>query len=443
MHTVLTLTLALALAVAAAPSQTVPSPEISPDPAPSTTTPAPATVPPPSETPLPDRLRVVLITLGPGTAVWERFGHNALWIHDPTAGTDIAYHYGLFDMAEEGFLLNFLQGRMFYSIGANDALRLLEHYRRVGRDAYVQELRLTQHEIRELQTFLEWNLQPENRVYRYDYFRDNCSTRIRDALDRVLDGALRETLDSIPSPLTFRAQAVALTAEDVLLTTGMDLGLGPLADKPISRWDLAFIPMRLRDDLRRVAVWQPGDSIPLVASNRHLPAFRAEETPAVPPGETSPPHRALWHLLVGLAIGAVFAGAGRLAGRNATAARVAARGVIGLGGGAWGLVAGVLGLVLLGLWTLTDHEFGWRNENLLQANPLALALMVLAPLAAIRGSRMATRLAAILAALSAAGLLLHFLPVTPQANLPIIALALPIHLGVYYALRQFDRTPGT
>ena len=95
-----------------------------------------------------DSLRVFLLTFEPGAAVWERFGHNALWIHDPAAGTDFAYHWGLFDMSEEGFLLEFIRGRMVYSVGAADALRLLEAYRRVGRDATVQELALTNAQAR-------------------------------------------------------------------------------------------------------------------------------------------------------------------------------------------------------------------------------------------------------------------------------------------------------
>ncbi len=396
-----------------------------------------------------DSLRAFLITFGPGAAVWERFGHNALWIHDPEARTDVAYHYGLFDMSADNFLLHFLQGRMWYSMGTAPAGWLMETYRQVGRDGTLQELRLTADQVRELQAFLEWNMRPENRVYRYDYFRDNCSTRIRDALDRVTGGTLRSTLESRPSPLTYRAQAVALTAEDALLTTGMDLGLGPLADQPISRWELAFIPMRLADDLRDITV--DGDGLSLVASERALPAVGTEEDDAgVAPHETSTRGRAFVLLLVGLLIGGILAGAGWLADRRAPGSMSRRIGVwtLLIGGSTWGLVTGVLGLILLALWALTDHEFAWRNENLLQTNPLALGLVVLVPLAlrtrAARdqdrgrtsgGNTAAGRLALVLLGLSILGLLLHPLPLTLQANLPIIALTLPIHAGLAWALR--------
>jgi hypothetical protein len=115
-----------------------------------------------------------------------------------------------------------------------------------------------------------------------------------------------------------------------------------------------------------------------------------------------------------------------------------ARVALAVAGAAWGLLTGVLGLILLGLWTLTDHEFAWANENLLQANPLGLALLVLVPLAvAGRRGRAAWTVAAILAALSILGLLVHPLPLTRQANLGIIALALPVHLGLLAGLRPF------
>lgn len=415
----------MALALAATLLWTPPAPALAQQP-----TPGPAAS---------DGLRAYLITLGPGAAVWERFGHNALWIHDPFAGTDIAYHYGLFDMTDEGFMLHFLQGRMWYSMGSEPADWMIRAYRQMGRDAFVQELRLTDGQVRELQAFLEWNMLPENRVYRYDYFRDNCSTRIRDALDRVTDGAIHDALADRPSPLTYREQAVALTAEDVLLTTGMDLGLGPLADQPISRWDLAFIPMRLHDDLATVTLDHTGTPTSIVGETWELPATGERgDLAAVAPNETSTEGRALWHLLVGLLVGGLLAGAGWITRHSEPTkpGATVARWTLTIVGSAWALAAGVLGVILLALWTLTDHEFAWRNENLLQTTPLALALVVLIPLAVIGGRRprAAWIAAATLAALSLLGLLIHPLPLTLQGNLPIIALALPIHVGLALGL---------
>jgi hypothetical protein len=386
-----------------------------------------------------DSLRVYLLTMGPGAAVWERFGHNAIWIHDPAAGTDIAYHWGLFDMSEAGFLTEFLKGRMVYSMGDASALRLVEAYRRVGRDVTVQELALTVSQAAALQTFVQWNVRPENRRYRYDYFRDNCSTRVRDALDDAVGGVLQRELSAVPSEQTYRSEAFTRTADDVLLTTGMDLGLGPLADQPISRWELAFIPMRLRDDVRRITVNRDGQPLPLVAEEEHLDALVAVGA-GLP--ETSPIRRVLGHLLVGLALGGLLVGASVLGTGTGGSKRLrsGARWLAGALGSVWGLGAGLLGLLLLAIWTLTDHEFGWTNENLLQVNPLALALVVMVPRAIARsGWVRATHWAGFLLGLSLFGLFLNPLPVTPQANLAIIALALPMHVAVFYVLWRFGR----
>ena len=390
-----------------------------------------------------DSAQVFLLTFGPGAAMWERFGHNALWIHDPDSRSDMAYHYGLFDMSESGFLTRFLQGRMNYSMGEADAGLLMDFYRRQGRDVHVQELDLDREQIRELDAFLRWNMRPENRRYRYDYFRDNCSTRIRDALDRVMDGRLQAELEARPTPVTWRSEALELTEEDVLLSTGMDIGLGPLADREISRWELAYIPMRLRDDVRTLEVERGGARAPLVRAERFIPAVDGDDlaTDVAAPAalaEPAPPDwgRVLLHLLTGLMLGGLLAGAGHLAGTRAGGTGRVGAWVLAIAGGAWGLVAGILGLILTLLWLLTDHEFAYRNENLLQMNPLALGLAVLVPLAAWRGRATvaAAVLGAVLLALAIIGLLVHPLPLTGQANLAIIALALPVHAGLLYGV---------
>ena len=151
------------------------------------------TTPPPRRPAAPPEtgLTVYLMTMGPGKYVWERFGHNAIWIHDPIHGTDQTYNYGLFDFHQQNFLLRFVQGRMWYWMRGYPAQSYVESYRRANRSVWVQELEIPPGARRELQQFLEWNELPENRFYHYDYYRDNCSTRVRDALDRALGGAIR------------------------------------------------------------------------------------------------------------------------------------------------------------------------------------------------------------------------------------------------------------
>ncbi len=377
-------------------------------------------------------LKVSLITIDYGDAIWQNFGHNAIRIHDSANGTDIAYNYGMFDFDEPGFLGRFLKGTMRYWMQDLDFGRMVAYYQTENRSVVEQELRLTPAQRVELRRFLEWNVLPENRYYVYDYFRDNCSTRVRDALDRVLEGALRNQLSGPSSALTFRDEALRLTSKNLPIYAGIDLGLGPATDIPLTAWDEGFIPMRLRDHLRRVSVRGiDGGIVPLVAEEVVL--FQANR---LPPPERAP-NRFLDFLIAGIAAGIIVAGLGTAARRNGIARLVLAVIVV-----AWALATGLLGVVLTGLWAFTDHVAAYGNENLLQTNPLALALLVAGP-ASLLGQRartFASALALTLAGLSVLGLALRVLPFFDQANGRIIALLLPIHLAMAWSMLQPSTT---
>src|SRR4029453_13964476 len=85
----------------------------------------------------------------------------------------------------------------------------------------------------QLREFLRWNAEPEHRFYHYDYYRDNCSTRVRDALDRVLGGVLHAQTDTVATGTTYRFHTQRLTANDALINTGLLVALGPGVDRPI------------------------------------------------------------------------------------------------------------------------------------------------------------------------------------------------------------------
>ncbi|HKP77040.1 MAG TPA: DUF4105 domain-containing protein, partial [Longimicrobiaceae bacterium] len=213
-------------------------------------------------------VRIYLLTMGPGDEVWEKFGHNAIWVHDPERGSDPAYNYGMFDFRQENFILNFARGRMLYWMEGFDAFVTLDHYRLLNRSVWAQELNLTPQQARRVRDYLEWNSQPENRFYRYDYYRDNCSTRVRDVLDRVLGGQLKAATANVSSGVTYRWHTRRLVAEgaaSVPMYTVLEGGLGPAADRPISKWDEMFLPMRLRDEVHALRIRDAsGNLVPLV-----------------------------------------------------------------------------------------------------------------------------------------------------------------------------------
>jgi hypothetical protein len=373
------------------------------------------------------------MTMGPGRRVWERFGHNAIWIHDPVRGTDQAYNYGLFDFGQHSFLLRFIQGRMWYWMQGFPAESHLEQYRRANRSVWVQELEMAPQARRELQEFLEWNERPENRFYHYDYYRDNCSTRIRDALDRALGGRIRQNTQSVPTGTTFRFHTLRVTANDPLVYTGLLLALGQPVDRPISVWEEMFLPLAMREQLRKLTVTgKDGAQVPLVRSERTL--FESSN----PPPPSTPPFWLPFYLGSGLLLGGVSYGLATGARRS----RPARLGFL-LVAWIWVLVTGIAGVVLAGLWGLTDHAAAYYNENILQLNLLALPLLWLLP-GFLRGRRtsgkLALGLATVLAAISLVGLLLKLLPQFYQVNGSIIALALPAHAGVAAGLWRLARS---
>jgi uncharacterized protein DUF4105 len=375
----------------------------------------------------PAELSVTVITFSPGEQLFERFGHNALWIHDARTGSDIAWNWGLYDFTQPDFLKRFLSGDTKYSMGDADAYGMIAAYHELGRTITLQRLDLTQAQAAALRDFVQWNSLEENKYYRYDYFRDNCSTRLRDAIDRVLGGALRRATDTVQTALTYRGESVRLTDGVPPAQLGIDVALGRPADRPLTEWESFFIPMRLSDALRSVMIPSAdGALVPLVIDQRTIPPTSGSAV-SVP---TDPPSHVLRYLLLGVLL-AALAVVLRVLGKSNRAALWG----LALLGMLWSLVCGLIGVLLIYMWAFTRHVFWGWNENLLLLSPLSLALVILLPAALLRsrGVRPTRALTGIVAVL---GALACFLALTPggQANLEIVALALPLHLAFAWAL---------
>jgi hypothetical protein len=380
-------------------------------------------------------LEVTVLTFGQGDYVWERFGHNAIQVEDRATGASTMWHWGLFDFDQPNFVGRFLTGDTRYWMEGFDPSSMLAAYESYDRTIVAQRLRMTPAQKLALLEFLRHNEQEEHKYYRYDYFRDNCSTRLRDALDRALGGTLRRAMTPLVTDRSYRSESLRLVDAMPLTQAGMHVALGHPADRPITAWEEAFVPMRLRDQLRAIRVPDgAGAGAALVADERVLYASRR------PPEATSA--RAL---LPGfLVVGLVVAGALVLAAVAAARGRVVARGAFGVMGALWGLVPGLMGLVLLLAWTATRHDFWDRNENLFQLGPQSLPLAVLVPLAIARPRHAGRALgwALVVVAISATGLALKLLPWFRQPNLAVVALALPAHAALAWGLVRYGRPQG-
>ncbi len=374
-------------------------------------------------------LTVTLLTYETGGLVYERFGHNAIWIHNAASGSDRHYDYGRFDFGRPGleqirFVARFAQGKMTYSMG-EDSLpdKYIGFYASEGRKIRAQELDLTSAQRRELRDFLETNIRPENAGYAYDYYLDNCSTRIRDALDRVLGGAIRSYAGR-PSGFTWRDETSRLNQHNAFLYTGLMLALGQPVDREMSRWEQMFLPGRLSEHLDSVQIAGPDGVLrPVVKSNQVIAEGGRWPVPARPSNW-------MWrYLLAGVCVGGLLALLGGVTGGRRLFLALATL---------WAFLAGIAGLVITWLSLLSAHRAAYQNENLFLFNLLALALAVVLASAVRSGGgaiKTARRLALVVATLAALGLLLKVLPAFDQNNLELIALALPIHAGVWAGLR--------
>lgn len=354
---------------------------------------------------------VRLITVGPGDAVWEKFGHNMIEIvADPGYGQDVAFNWGLFDFDQPYFIARFVQGRMLYTMAALRSGPMLEEYRAQNRSIFVQELDLTQQEIDRLIALCEWNRLPENRDYRYDYFKDNCSTRVRDMIDRATQGRLRQVLvaHSDSGTMTYRQHALRLMQETFWLSLGVDFALGPSCDRRLDPWDEAFLPERLSELIQ-----------PMVKAS-----WSASVTTR-PPEPRNVPDRSFLLLMVGLTW------AGGMWAMHRWGTQRLQRSAIGLAI-AWWIWAAAGGVFMLYVWIFTDHTAGYANQNLLHFSPLSTILLLLWGMKHSRWSRRISPfligIVGIVVSLSLLGMVLKLTGILSQANIPFILLALPLNI---------------
>ncbi len=376
-----------------------------------------------------DDLHVFVLTFGPGDHPFFKFGHNAILIRRDGA-RGLVFNYGTFAFDSPALIPKFLKGRLNYWLSVSGEDDTLMTYQESNRSIEAQELDLTGAQKQDMLARLRQNARPDKREYLYDYFWDNCSTRVRDMVDVVVGGRVRAVAGA-PAEQTLRAHALRMTADWMPEYVGLALGLGSLTDQALTVWQEAFLPERLQALLRRVTVSGPAGERPLVRSERVI--FQA----ARPPKPDRPPDWAPMFALVGILTGGGLFLLG-LGSRRWSAARV----TIGVVSAILGLVLGLLGIILVLLWVATDHRAAHANENILQLAPWALALVVVGVQVALGrdpAARRAATLAVAAAGLSTLGVFAKVLATFRQDNWAFILLMLPVWLGLAGGLAMVQR----
>ena len=185
---------------------------------------------------------VSVLTIGPGESLNDAFGHNAIRILDRKQGINFVYGYGEYDFDTPNFYLKFAQGKLNYLISRDDFHDFYKRYVYYNRSIKEQVLNLSTEEKRRLFEYLENNYRPENRRYLYDFFYDNCATRIRDVTEIVTKNQVEFHVPQNFEPKTFRA----LIHDHVGLNTwgsfGIDIALGAVIDREASEQQHMFLP---------------------------------------------------------------------------------------------------------------------------------------------------------------------------------------------------------
>ncbi|HSU40811.1 MAG TPA: DUF4105 domain-containing protein [Polyangiaceae bacterium] len=301
--------------------------------------------------------RISVITMGPGDAFVSYFGHDAFLVE--RAGLPaLVYNFGTY--TEQAIAPHHvLGGTLLYYLSVDYFEHTLRIYRAQNRTVIQQVLALDAATAESLAMALSKNSRPQNTTYHYDFALDNCTTRVRDLIDRELHGALRRQLDR-PSPYSYRDHALRFTARDLALSFLFDLGLGKPADRRLDAWDDAFLPDRLAAYLRRATVTNAAGTHPLVA--REATLFAAKRAP-VP---ERPPMREPYYAFAGAMLGTLLIAAG---------SRPALRVAFGLACAAVGAFVGAAGVFVLLLLGTHVHPASHRNFNALVCPAWALLLV--------------------------------------------------------------------
>ena len=218
-----------------------------------------------------DSVEVSLLTCSPHEEVYSLYGHSALRWH--SGDLDLVFNWGMFSFSKPYFVLRFVFGLTDYELAGYPFDRFWPYYKQWGSSITEQVLNLTNDEKRKLQQALSDNLKPENRVYRYNYFYNNCSTKPRDIVEQSIDGQViyNEREDYEPS---FREMMRECTRNHLWSKWGNDMLLGLKADLKTNRSEQEFLPMNLMQDFARAQIYKDGQYRPLVKAQRMI----------VPPG---------------------------------------------------------------------------------------------------------------------------------------------------------------
>ena len=304
---------------------------------------------------------ISIITIGPGKQLYDSFGHNAIRVSDPSNGKDLAFNYGTFDFNTPNFYIKFGQGKLPYALSVSTYDGFLRNYIAEKRWIKQQKLDLTYGEKIAIFEFLLNNAQPSNREYQYDFFFDNCATRIRDVLAVNLGSKLSyQEKQYAPFLYSFRELIQQRLHWNSWGSLGIDIALGAVIDRTANPWEHQFLPDYVFESLKSATITRNNKTSALIKKETTInnPGPRARNTAFL----LSP-----FFVFLVIALGIVY--------RTLRDSKQQKR-------SRWldtvlFFVTGIVGVLLLVLWLATDHTATINNYNILWAFPVNLIFFTL------------------------------------------------------------------
>jgi hypothetical protein len=298
-------------------------------------------------------LRISLLTCGPGDEeVYEVFGHTAVRVIDSAVQTDIVFNYGMFEYGPD-FEMKFMRGKLRYCVGIETYGDFVQEYVVAKRKVEEQVLLLDAKQKESIYAFLDWNAEPANKYYRYDFFYDNCATRIRDIFNRPeVFGTDFVFANALPQSkqLTFRDIINQYFYLDHWTRLGVNILLGSKIDVKMSNADIMFLPDYLRDGVAGATV----------------KGMKMSTKPEVIlSGEPAKQAGVNWALVLTCMVAVLT-----IVGLTVPSLRVLGK----VMGATVLLVSGLLGMLILVMWFATNHQGCSNNFNILWALPTNLII---------------------------------------------------------------------
>lgn len=305
--------------------------------------------------PLSPDSHISLITIGPTQKeLYSAFGHTAIRVYDPAIGLDYFYNYGVFSFNQPNFYLNFARGKNMYQLGVYDYPPYRDYYISENRYIHEQVLNLSPSQKQRVFDFLNNNARPENKLYLYDYFYDNCATRPRDVLKAVLGDSIQFDETPEKKSITIRGLTDIYLGQQPWGDLGIDICLGMPMDKVASRWDYMFLPDSLESGFARAKIKSDSAWRDLVKEKIIVSHAEAKTSGF---SLTHP-----WTIfgIVSIALIALYYYDLRRSKLTVWVDRILFIGT------------GTIGLLLVLLWTATSHKAAANNLNVLWALPTNL-----------------------------------------------------------------------